>query len=304
MILITGSEGLVGRHVSAVLSARQQPFRTFDLRRNALQDVRNFETLAAALLGITGVIHLAAVSRVEWAQRDPDTCKAVNVDALRELLRLCLKCPNPPWLIFVSSREVYGSQRSLPVSEDAQPQPINVYGRSKAEGERLVLEATAAGLVANICRLSNVFGCPLDHADRVAMAFAIAAAHGGAMRVDGGANIFDFTDVRDVADGIVRLADLTAREGIMPKVHFVSGVGTSLRELAQIAAVSADSPVTILEAAPRTYDVGTFVGNPDRAVHRLNWRASTPVRASMARLVADLKRSRLQTVGNDIALDP
>ncbi|MEO8630408.1 MAG: NAD-dependent epimerase/dehydratase family protein [Betaproteobacteria bacterium] len=44
----------------------------------------------------------------------------------------------PPWLIFASSREVYGQPASLPATEDAPLRPVNVYGRSKLEGEYLV----------------------------------------------------------------------------------------------------------------------------------------------------------------------
>ena len=58
--------------------------------------------------------------------------------------------------------------------------------------------AAATGLIANICRLSSVYGSPHYHPDRVVMAFAGAAVHRGTMRVDGPSNTFDFTAVDDV----------------------------------------------------------------------------------------------------------
>ena len=258
MILVTGSEGLLGRYVTQRLEAAALDVRRFDLRRDKMEDVRDPSALATALEGVTGVLHLAAVSRVIWAQHNPPLCNATNVIALRDLLRLCLERQAPPWLVFASSREVYGAQETLPVNEDAPLAPMNVYGRSKARGEYLVRLARKAGLVANTCRLSNVYGCCFDHSDRVAMAFASAAVNGGVMNVEGGTSTFDFTSVRDVADGISRLIEATASGERMPPIHFVSGHGTTLHELAHLAAAMAVRPVRIEEAPPRDFDVKSF----------------------------------------------
>jgi nucleoside-diphosphate-sugar epimerase len=69
-------------------------------------------------------------------------CHATNVEALAGLLHLCLEQKTRPWLVFASSREVYGAQERLPVSEDASLKPMNVYARSKVDGERLVNECS------------------------------------------------------------------------------------------------------------------------------------------------------------------
>jgi UDP-glucose 4-epimerase len=289
MILVTGSEGLVGRYVTRRLEAAALNVRRFDLRRDKAEDVRDAASLATALNGVTGVLHLAAVSRVVWAQHDPSLCNSTNVMALLGLLRLCLERQTPPWLVFASSREVYGAKDNLPVNEDAQLAPINVYGRSKASGEYLVGLARKAGLVANTCRLSNVYGCRFDYPDRVAMAFAGVAVNGGAMNVEGGTSTFDFTAVRDVADGIFRLIEATAAGEHMPPIHFVSGHGTTLRELAQLAAAMAARPVRIEEAPPRNFDVSHFVGDPTRACGLLGWRARTMLSDGMAQLIGDLR---------------
>jgi nucleoside-diphosphate-sugar epimerase len=111
-------------------------------------------------------------------------CEVTNVEALQSLLRMCVEGTRP-WFIFASSREVYGQADRFPVCEDAPLRPLNHYGRSKQSGEQLTRQASKAGLVANVCRFSSVFGCPLDHPDRVATAFASAAARGGRISVEG-----------------------------------------------------------------------------------------------------------------------
>ena len=223
-----------------------------------------------------------------WGERDPTLCQATNVEALNALVELSLAASRP-WLIFASSREVYGHPARLPVAEDHPLQPVNTYARSKRDGEQVVEAASGAGLVANICRFSNVYGSPLDHADRVVMAFAGAAAHGGVMSVEGSANMFDFTAVDDAVDGLWRLVQATRQGERLPPVHFVSGQGTTLGELAQIAAARALGPVTIQEAPARTYDVAKFVGDPARARALLGWTARADLAEEIPSLIAALR---------------
>lgn len=289
MILVTGSEGLIGRHVSSALSASGHAVRRFDLRRSPTEDVRSSEALARALEGVTGVLHLAAMSRVAHAEADPEGCHATNVESLGGLLRLCLAGRNRPWMIFVSSREVYGQQAVLRVSEDAALLPINAYATSKVKGEHLVAGAANAGLQANICRLSNVYGCPIDHRDRVAMAFAAAAARGGVARVDGADCLFDFTFITDVADGLCRLVEATIAGEQLPPVHFVSGRGTTLGALANLAKSISAHSVQIVDAPARAFDVSRFVGDPARTRALLGWQATTQIEPGLAMLVRALQ---------------
>lgn len=288
MILVTGSEGLIGRHVCARLEAMGRAVRRFDLRRDRREDVRRAEALEASLRDVTGVLHLAAVTRVDAGEADPANCEATNVDALHQLLTLCLGRMRRPWVVFASSREVYGTPTTFPASEDADLKPMNVYARSKVRGEAMVQAAREAGLRAGICRLSSVYGCVADHPDRVAMAFAGVAARGGAMRVDGSDCEFDFTAVRDVAIGLCRLIDAMESGEQLPPIHFVSGRGVRLGMLATLAGRLARAPFEIIEAPARTYDVSRFIGDPTRARALLGWQADTSIEQGMARLVADL----------------
>ncbi len=287
-ILVTGSSGLIGSGLVPLMEGMGWEVRRLDIRRGPGQNVLTAGVLERAAEGVDGVVHLAAVSRVVWAERDPDLCRATNVGSLERLLRIMSVRSLRPWLVFASSREVYGDADVLPVREDAPLIPMNVYGRSKVAGERLVAQAAEAGLPASICRFSSVYGSVGDHADRVAMAFAGAAARGGTMRVEGAGHTFDFTHVDEVAEGLLRLVEATAAEGSQPTVHFASGVGTTLGELAALAAGQALAPVTIEDAPQRSYDVARFVGDPALAERLLGWRAVRDLGAGMNKLISDL----------------
>jgi len=287
-ILVTGSEGLIGRYLTQALVDSGHEIRRFDLVRSPAEDVRNPSALKKAIHGVSGVVILAAVSRVIWAQRDPARCTATNVDALGTIIRLCLEAKNRPWMLFASSREVYGNAEQFPVAEDAPLSPINLYAHSKVKGEAMIGEARAAGLTANICRLSSVYGCPLDHRDRVAMAFAQAASFGGTIRLEGADNMLDFTSVRDVTRGLALHISATAQGESLPPIHFVSGEGTTLADLAGIACRNARNIVSLEETAPRRFDVPRFVGDPSRAKALLGWSAGTGIREGLPVLIDDI----------------
>jgi UDP-glucose 4-epimerase len=287
-ILVSGSSGLVGGALAPKLAARGIEVIPLDLRATGAGhgDVREPDRLRRALVGVDGVVHLAAVSRVIHGERDPELCISTNVTALLNLLRLAYSSPARPWVIFASSREVYGEPERLPVTEDCPARPVNVYGRSKVEGERLVEAARREGLRACTIRLSNVYGSTSDHADRVVPAFARAAAFGQELRVDGADHTFDFTHVDDVTRGIVSLTDLLASGAAPPPpIHFVSGVPTSLGQLASLTIRLAGTQATVRLAPPRSFDVGHFVGSPARAESTLGWRPERPLEDGLGHLI-------------------
>src|SRR5207253_948512 len=98
---------------------------------------------------------------------DPAGCDATNIDGTANVLAAAASASSRPWVLFASSRVVYGEPRELPVREDAPLAALNTYGRSKVRGEQLVLAARGDGLVTGILRFANVYGPGPDHPDRV-----------------------------------------------------------------------------------------------------------------------------------------
>ncbi len=321
-ILVTGAAGLIGSAVAKSLRAEGAQVLALDLRETrggTRGDLRDRATLAPLVEQADGILHFAAVSRVIEGEKHPDLCWSVNAEATGQLLSLALAGRRRPWVVYASSREVYGQQEALPVPEDAPLRPKNIYARSKAEAERLMGEARAAGLRNAILRFSNVYGTVGDHADRVVPAFARAAAaaqfSGGAaaarsgsgsaeacVRVDGAACTFDFTHVADVADGVMRVVrQLAAGETKLPPIHFVTGRQTSLGELAGLAAAHGGPTLRVVEAPARGFDVHRFAGDPARAQALLGWRATTGIEAGFARLAEDFGAALAEAPGTALA---
>ena len=287
-ILITGSSGLVGSALISAFDGTGFDVERLDLRACSEDrgDIRDYDRVRRAVRGCAGIIHLAAVSRVVWGERDPELCWSTNVTGLRNVLAAASASHLRPWVIFASSREVYGRPESMPANEDCPLRPINVYARSKVEGERLIDTARRDGVCASVVRLSNVFGGPNDHPDRVVPSFARAAVEGRQLRVDGADHTFDFTHIDDVTRGILSLAQLlSCGRNAPPPIHFVSGIPTTLNELAKMAVEIASSCSTIRFAPPRDFDVDRFTGDPARARRLLEWAPRIPLKKGLERLI-------------------
>lgn len=302
-VLITGNMGLVGARLATAVRDDGCSIAALDLRAEppARGDIRNAQDVARAVDGCVGIVHLAAVSRVIWGEQDPARCWATNVDGTRTVLDAAIDSPDRPWVVFASSREVYGEPGQLPVADDAPLAPVNVYGRSKVAGERLVLDARAAGLRTAVVRLSNVYGSAGDHADRVVPAFARAALEGRPLRVDGATNTFDFTHVDDAVGGLLAIMRALDRGETLPPVHLLTGRPTSLGALATLVLELTGSRSAIIEAPSRTFDVARFYGDPTRAADLLDWRAAIPLRDGLARLIGELRAHRGEVAREELA---
>jgi UDP-glucose 4-epimerase len=291
-VLVTGSEGLLGKPLTKALVTVGYDVVRLDLRGEgpAYGDVRDRESLGQRMAACDGIVHLAAVSRVIWGEERPAECHETNVVACRDLLELARSRPSPPWVVFASSREVYGQPTRLPATEDTPLEPMNTYGRTKVEGERLVAAAGESGLRVSVVRLSNVFGRADDHADRVVPAFARAALANTALRVEGPDNSFDFVYVDDAVAGIMAIVGALPREARgLPPIHLVTGVPTKLADLAALTLRLCESRAPVVVAASRSFDVKKFHGDPGRARALLGWQAVTPLDVGLARLIERLR---------------
>jgi UDP-glucose 4-epimerase len=289
VILITGSEGLIGTKIYQHLSKKNIEVIRFDKRLPRGHpyhgDILDKDTLKTAVTRCNGIIHLAAVSRVIWGEQDPELCWKTNYEGTLSIIKeACLSSKNP-WVLYASSREVYGTPSSLPVSEDAPYNPVNVYGESKVVAEQAILEAREKGLNTAIVRYSNVYGSLHDHHDRVIPAFCKAAAKGDPIRVEGSSNTFDFTHIDDVVKGTMQIITLLCEnKKNLPPFHLTTGRETSLEEAATLANKIGNKKSIIIEAPPRRYDVSNFCGDSRKTQSILGWTPEVNIEEGIERL--------------------
>ncbi|KAG6559963.1 UDP-glucose 4-epimerase [Candidatus Rhabdochlamydia oedothoracis] len=295
-LLVTGSAGLIGSALSSALKKRGIKVIGIDIKAQSncedYGDILDYNRVLDAASQVDGIVHLAAVSRVIWGEENPKFCWETNVEGTKHILEAALESPLKPWVLYGSSREVYGQQERLPVKETAPLAPVNIYGESKVAAEQAVKNAVKRGLKGSIVRFSNVFGSVNDHHDRVIPAFCLAAFYGTPIRIDGRENLFDFTFIDDVVRGMLSYIDILNKSPIplMP-IHFTTGLGVSLEEAAFYAQEASVHNIEIIEAPSRSFDVSKFSGETSRAREILKWKASVHLREGIHQMLNQLKSS-------------
>ena len=141
---------------------------------------------------VIGVLHLAAVSRVLWCVENKIDCEDVNVRGTETVMDIVGQ-NNIPWFVFASTREIYGIAKEFPVTEETPANAANAYGGSKARAEEVIHrhidnrnEKSLSPLHAIALRLSNVYGGPADHVDRLIPSIMTNALANRPIQISGG----------------------------------------------------------------------------------------------------------------------
>lgn len=168
MILVTGANGFVGRHLSRSLEAQgrnvRAAVRTLGIgrpERSVVADVDAATDWLPALTGVDAIVHLAArVHVVEEPAADAvGAFRATNVAGTVKLARDAVRAGVRRFL-FLSSIKVNGeSTNGGPFTDHDEPHPDDAYGRSKREAEDALRDiARETGLEVVILRPPLVYG--------------------------------------------------------------------------------------------------------------------------------------------------
>lgn len=150
-ILVTGSNGLLGQKLSLLLQSEKKikliatargksvlkmntgEFHQMDISDEG-QVVKVFRATRPDV-----VINGAAMTLVDKCEQEKEACRKANVEAVGNLVRAC--ADTGARLVHVSTDFVFDGT-SGPLAEDAVPSPVNYYGTSKLEGEKLIMESS------------------------------------------------------------------------------------------------------------------------------------------------------------------
>ena len=234
-ILITGSNGLLGQKLISALRNDQQieliatsrgPDRTpvgLGERYHAM-DI----TVAAEVDAVFDrtrpevVIHTAAMTNVDACELDPPTCLMQNVSATENLLAAAKR--HKSHFVFLSTDFIFDGEKG-PYSEADEPAPLSIYGQSKLDGERLVMESGLAKWA--IARTIIVFGV----AEGLSRSNPILWAKGALEKGEPIKVVDDQwrmpTLAEDLADGCIRIA----KRGATGVYHLSGPDGMSILEM-------------------------------------------------------------------------
>ncbi|MCK4607867.1 MAG: dTDP-4-dehydrorhamnose reductase [Gammaproteobacteria bacterium] len=150
-VLIVGSNGQIGQEICELAGEQGIEFKGYS---HAELDITVVNTVSEVITSdIDVVINAAAFTNVDQAEAESASAYAVNRDGVKNLAIACKQHAIP--LIHISTDYVFAGDAKQPYQEDDATGPINVYGKSKLAGEK-VLAATWEEHV--IVRVSLVFG--------------------------------------------------------------------------------------------------------------------------------------------------
>lgn len=157
-ILLTGAGGLIGKKIVKVLSAHE----VIGVYHNSkpetasyvIADLSRLDEIQKIVLGIKPdvIVHAAALTDVDKCEENPALAKLLNVDVTKEFAVQSNKVSS--LLVYVSTDYVFDGERGNYKEED-KPNPINVYGLTKLQGEIEVMKHSSSYLIV---RTSTPYG--------------------------------------------------------------------------------------------------------------------------------------------------
>ena len=162
-LLIVGATGTLGKAFRRIATERGLAVRCLGRRDLDITNAASVYEVARRVRP-WAVVNATGYVRVDDAERDSETCFGVNTVGAVNVATACCKLQLP--VVTYSSDLVFSGDRDHPYTEDDQPHPLNVYGASKAEAERRILEVMPTALVI---RTSAFFG-PWDNSNFVVRA--------------------------------------------------------------------------------------------------------------------------------------
>jgi dTDP-4-dehydrorhamnose reductase len=141
-MLVTGADGMLGSSLGPILRQRKHEVYATDLspsnETTEHLDVRDYQQIEKAFKKVKPemVVHLAAETDVDKCEVDPDHAFLTNTIGTQNISLLCQK--HSIAMVYISTIGVFYGDKHEPYTEFDKPNPINIYGHSKLEGEKIV----------------------------------------------------------------------------------------------------------------------------------------------------------------------
>lgn len=141
-ILITGAAGMLGSSLVPILRERGHKIYATDIdlsnRKAKLLDVREIKQVERWIQKVRPdlVMHLAAETDLEKCEADPGHAYLTNTIGVQNVALFCQLEDIP--LVYISTAGVFDGEKKGFYSEFDVPNPINIYGKSKLAGEKIV----------------------------------------------------------------------------------------------------------------------------------------------------------------------
>lgn len=302
-VVVTGGAGFIGSELVRQLAAQGTKTVVVDSLVNGrcenldglpddqqvqliVADIRDSRRMADLMQGVDIVFHLACLG-VRHSIHSPHENHEVNATATLKLLSAA-RAAGVKRFVYVSSSEVYGTARWVPMTEEHPTFPMTVYGASKLAGECYARAFHRTyGYPTVVVRPFNTYGPRCHHegdSGEVIPRFLLRCMAGRPMVIFGdGTQTRDFTYVSDAARGILTAG--LADDAVGQTINLGSGHEIAINELArEVAAVVGRPDTTVIHDDPRPGDTLRLYADTAKARQLLGFEPKVTLREGLARL--------------------
>jgi dTDP-glucose 4,6-dehydratase len=304
MLLVTGADGFIGSHLVEHLVRRGEAVRALVLYqstgewgwlehadpevRAAIEvvagDVRDPECVRDAMRGCTAVAHLAALIAIPYSYRAPRSYLETNLHGTLHVLQSAREFGAR--VVQVSTSEVYGSARAVPMTEEHPLCAQSPYAASKIAADQLAHSFHCAyGLPVTLVRPFNTYGP--RQSTRAVIPSVILQLLSGRELIELGSlePTRDFSFVSDTVRGIA--AALLSERAVGQTVHLGTGHEISIGELVELIARVLDRPARVMSRSerlrPAASEVDRLCADASRAAALLGHTPEFAGRAGLER---------------------
>jgi len=292
-ILITGSEGFIGSHLTEALVRKGYSVRAFVLYnsfnsvgwldqakleiKKSLDifagDIRDPNGVRKAMEGQEIVLHLAALIGIPYSYHSPDTYVETNIKGTLNILQAARDL-GVKRVVHTSTSEVYGTAQTIPIREDHPLQGQSPYSATKIGADQLALSFHHSfGLPATILRPFNTYG-PRQSARAVIPAIITQILKGKKEISLGSLHpTRDLLYVEDTVAGFIKALEAPKIEGEV--INLGSGFEISIGNLAHTIAELMGTKIAIKESServrPADSEVERLLADNQKAKKLLKW---------------------------------
>jgi len=311
-ILVTGADGFIGSHLTEALIRQGHNVRAFvlynsfsswgwldsspmEIRKSVdvfAGDIRDPHGVKEAMRGCDKVLHLAALIAIPYSYHSPDTYVDTNVKGTLNVLQAAREL-NVQRLVHTSTSEVYGSARSVPITETHPLQGQSPYSATKIAADQLAFSFHASfGLPVTIVRPFNTYG-PRQSARAVIPTIITQIANGQRqIKLGAVSPTRDFSYVQDVVAGFIAAAN--SDKGLGEAVNFGSNFEISIGDTACLIAEAMNADIQIVcdesRLRPVNSEVERLWADNSKAKDLFGWQPSYGGREGFKRGLTETAR--------------
>ncbi len=303
-VLVCGGAGYIGSNMVATLAADgHQPVVFDNLGKGHRSAIKNAETVIGDLCDhdllvdtlkqsrIEAVMHFAALSEAGESVVEPLRYYHNNVSNTCNLLS-AMETAGVDKFVFSSTAAVYGKPAKVPITEDTPKAPINPYGQSKLDVERMCHYQSETGRLRyaalryfNACGAGSNGLLGEDHRpESHLIPRLIQAARGQRQEVPIHGTDYDTPDGTCVRDYIhvddLCMAHLLALDKLDQQSELIcnlgNGQGYSVREVIETVKRVSGRDFKVVETERRPGDPPILTANATRARNELGWKIEKP----------------------------